>query len=87
MDIIDELSQFVHATAKTPSPEPAKNKPAMDKIQTMVYKHLDLYPRHIDHITASSGLTSAQVSASLLDLELSGLIVRHPGNKFSTLEE
>jgi len=86
MDIIDELSQFVHA-ADQPPPEPAKNKPAMDKIQAMVYKHLDLYPGHIDHITASSGLTSAQVSAALLDLELSGLIVRHPGNKFSTLEE
>ena len=87
MDIIDELSQFVHATDKAPSVEPTKNKPTMDKIQTMVYKHLDLYPEHIDRITASSGLTSAQVSAALLDLELSGLIVRHPGNKFSTLEE
>lgn len=87
MDIIDELSQFVHAAYKASSCEPTKNKPAMDKIQTMVYKHLDLYPEHIDHITASSGLTSAQVSAALLDLELSGLIVRHPGNKFSILEE
>lgn len=87
MDIIDELSQFVHATYTAPASEPTKNKPAMDKIQTMVYKHLDLYPGHIDHITAASGLTSAQVSAALLDLELSGLIVRHPGNKFSILEE
>lgn len=87
MDIIDELSQFVHATYQAPSFEPTKNKPTMDKIQTMVYKHLDLYPEHIDRITASSGLTSAQVSAALLDLELSGLIVRHPGNKFSILEE
>ena len=87
MDIIDELSQFVHATYEAPSLEPTKNNPTMDKIQTMVYKHLDLYPEHIDHITASSGLTSAQVSAALLDLELSGLIVRHPGNKFSILEE
>jgi DNA processing protein len=87
MDIIDELSQFVHTTNQVPSYEPTKNKPTMDKIQTMVYKHLDLYPEHIDRITASSGLTSAQVSAALLDLELSGLIVRHSGNKFSTLEE
>ncbi|MCG8549621.1 MAG: DNA-protecting protein DprA, partial [Desulfobacterales bacterium] len=70
-----------------PAYEPTKKQPTMDKIQTMVYKNLDLYPEHIDHITASSGLTSAQVSAALLDLELSGLIVRHPGNKFSILEE
>ena len=87
MDIIDELSQFVHAAYNAPSSEPTKNKPTMDKIQAMVYKNLDLYPEHIDQVTASSGLTSAQVSAALLDLELSGLIVRHPGNKFSILEE
>nr|WP_320193610.1 DNA-processing protein DprA [uncultured Desulfobacter sp.] len=87
MDIIDELSQFVHAENNQPSYVPTKKQPTMDKIQTMVYKNLDLYPEHIDHITASSGLTSAQVSAALLDLELSGLIVRHPGNKFSILEE
>nr|WP_321399442.1 DNA-processing protein DprA [uncultured Desulfobacter sp.] len=87
MDVIDELSQFVHAADNVAPFEPTKNKPTMDKIQTMVYKNLDLYPEHIDHITASSGLTSAQVSAALLDLELSGLIVRHPGNKFSLLEE
>lgn len=87
LDVIDELSQFVHAADTAASIEPTKNKPTMDKIQTMVYKNLDLYPEHIDHITASSGLTSAQVSAALLDLELSGLIVRHPGNKFSILEE
>ena len=87
MDVIDELSQFVHAADTATPVEPTKNKPTMDKIQTMVYKNLDLYPEHIDHITASSGLTSAQVSAALLDLELSGLIVRHPGNKFSILEE
>lgn len=87
MDIIDELSQFVHPAGNAPSHAPTKKKPTMDKIQTMVYKNLDLYPEHIDHITASSGLTSAQVSAALLDLELSGLIVRHPGNKFSIVEE
>jgi DNA processing protein len=87
MDIIDELSQFVHAADRRPAGKPTKKQPTMDKIQTMVYKNLDLYPEHIDHITASSGLTSAQVSAALLDLELSGLIVRHPGNKYSILEE
>ncbi|PIE63144.1 MAG: DNA-protecting protein DprA [Desulfobacter postgatei] len=87
MDIIDELPQFVQGAYKRPSCAPPKKKPSMDKIQTMVYKHLDLYPEHIDQITALSGLTSAQVSAALLDLELSGLIVRHPGNKFSILEE
>ncbi len=86
MDIIDELSQFVHVS-KPGDSEPALQKPAMDKIQAMVYKHLDLYPVHIDQITVSSGLTSAQVAAALLDLELSGLIIRHPGNNYSIVEE
>ena len=89
MDVLDELAQFVHvASAKNPSAgHVTKQKPAMDKTQTIVYKHLDPYPKHIDRITASTGLSSAEVSAALLDMELSGLIVRHSGNNFSTSEE
>lgn len=93
MDIIDELQQFVHAEAK---PAPLKNQhnaqykkqePVMDKVQMMVYKRLDPYPKHIDTIIASTGLTSGKVSAALLDMEMSGLILRHPGNYYSKSEE
>ncbi|MCG8688569.1 MAG: DNA-processing protein DprA [Desulfobacterales bacterium] len=89
MDIIDELLQFVHSQNlfEPKKQTKLKNTDGMDKTQAMVYKHLDPYPKHIDIITALSGLTSAQVSAILLDMELSGLIVRHPGNNYSTSEE
>ncbi|HCY84519.1 MAG TPA: DNA-protecting protein DprA [Desulfobacteraceae bacterium] len=89
MDIIDELGQFVHAEPKPASHngQQKNHGPVMDKVQMMVYKRLDPYPKHIDTIIASTGLTSGSVSAALLDMEMSGLILRHPGNYYSKSEE
>ncbi len=99
MDIIDELHQFIHHGPRSPLPIKApiktKGKPTgrgkksslMDKGQALVYKHLDPYPKHIDMIINSTGMESSNVTATLLDMELSGLIVRHPGNFFSITEE
>jgi len=86
MDIIDELHQFVHVLPQTPG-EKSKKRPALvDKNQGLVYKHLDPYPKHIDLIIKSTRMGSGIVSASLLDLELQGLVQRHPGNYFSISE-
>ncbi len=89
MDIIDELHQFVHIepVSDTCTPSQKKETPVMDKVQTMVYKHLDPYPKHIDTIIEFTGMKSQVITASLLDMELSGIIVRHPGNYFSKSEE
>lgn len=91
MDIIDELHQFIHHEPGYPLPLKAivkgKKSSVMDKDQTLVYKHLDPYPKHIDIIINSTGMESSNVTATLLDMELSGLIVRHPGNFFSITEE
>ncbi len=92
-DIIDELGQFIHPELKTvPRPQTKKtdHKKALskiDKIQAMLYNLLDPYPIHIDQITAAAGMESAITAAVLLDMELSGLILRHPGNYYSKLEE
>jgi len=88
-DIIDELGQFVHAQSCLQRKESPLKKagPVMDKIQAMVYKHLDPYPIHIDDITSGTGMESRVVAAVLLDMELSGLILRHPGNYYSKSEE
>ena len=86
MDIVDELHQFVHP-APDPGPVPEKKTVCMDKTQGLVYNHLEPYPRHIDAIIESTGMDSGTVAATLLDLELSGLIQRHPGNYYSISEE
>jgi DNA processing protein len=64
-----------------------KWRPLMDKDQGLVYKHLDPYPKHIDLIIKSARMDSGLVTANLADLELKGLVQRHPGNYFSLLEE
>lgn len=88
-DIIEELHQFVHqADVPAPGENPRKKAPpVMDKVQTMVYKHLDPYPKHIDTIIEFTGMESSTITATLLDMELSGLILRHPGNYFSKSED
>ena len=90
MDILDELHQFVHVQAQdngVPLKKTKKSCPLMDKEQGLVYKHLDPYPKHIDLIIESARMNSGIVTANLADLELKGLVQRHPGNYFSLSEE
>ena len=107
MDMIDELSQFIHVHPKpqcrpqsqprhrdqpgtkraVPGKSTEKKSPFMDKEQGLVYKHLDSYPKHIDKIIESARMDSGLVTANLLDLELKGLVQRHPGNYYSLSEE
>ncbi|MBU0972472.1 MAG: DNA-processing protein DprA [Proteobacteria bacterium] len=91
MDILDELHQFVHVHPLVQTvpqgKKTKKNPPFMDKELGLVYKHLDPYPKHIDLIIESTRMDTGLVSANLLDLELKGLVLRHPGNYFSLSEE
>ncbi|MCP3944935.1 MAG: DNA-protecting protein DprA [Desulfobacteraceae bacterium] len=91
MDILDELHQFVHAhphaQPSIPEKKIKKVSPLIDKNQRLVYKHLDPYPKHIDLIIKLTRMDSGFVTADLLDLELKGLVQRHPGNYFSLSEE
>lgn len=70
-----------------PGKNTKKIRPLMDKEQGLVYKHLDPYPKHIDKIIESARMDSGIVTANLLDLELKGLVQRHPGNYYSLSEE
>lgn len=98
MDILDELHQFIHVQADSQSHDRAKDNgmslkktikssPLMDKEQGLVYKHLDSYPKHIDKIIEAARMNSGIVAANLADLELKGIVKRHPGNYFSLSEE
>ncbi len=49
-----------------------------------VIRHLNSSERiHIDSIVESSGLSAQTVLGVLLELELTGLVVQHPGKLFS----
>ncbi len=85
-DILEELHQFVHVLPRVLSDKTKKTAPLLDKTQLKVYTTLDPYPKHIDLIIESTRMDSSLVSATLLDLELQGLVQRHPGNYFSISE-
>ncbi len=87
MDVLDELGHFVHVKSPGNKDKGKKNMPVMDKFHGIIYKMLDPYPRHIDWIVNTSKLESAKVASVLLELELKGLVLRHPGNFYSISEE
>ncbi len=102
-DILDELHQFIHIHSPDQAhifppgqlfnqmaasgKKIEKKRPLMDKEQVLVYKHLDPYPKHIDLIIESTRMDSGLVAANLTDLELKGMVQRHPGNYFSLSED
>ncbi len=48
--------------------------------------YISYYPKHFDEIAAESGLSVAELSARLLELELRGLIQELPGKYFQRLK-
>ena len=81
-DITDEIGHFFERTAPVsqinsesqPPPDNAKHSP-----EHLLYNLIDYAPISIDQIIALSGLTTAQVSSILIDLELRGLIAEMNG--------
>ncbi len=92
LDIIDELGQFIHEKKQTPSQQKAllnhaDQKPVSDHDSRHIIHFLDPYPVHIDSLIKKSRLDSSTVSSQLLDLEMSGRVLRHQGNYYSIPEE
>ena len=84
-DILEELGQFLHSEKSVSQSKPPC--PALDTSSRTLMDLMDPYPKHVDLIIEASQMGSAKVNAILLELELQGLINRHPGNYFSTSEE
>ncbi|GAB6144056.1 DNA-processing protein DprA [Desulfocicer niacini] len=91
LDVIEELGHMVHP-APPSSPAKAPNdsqghvfKP--DAPEQQILNCLGPYPVHIDTIIEQSGLDAGVVNASLLCLELKGVVTQTPGNYFFVVEE
>jgi DNA processing protein len=52
------------------------------EIEQKVYSLLKREPQHIDQLIRQSGLTSAQINSTLVQLELKGVVKRFPGQLF-----
>ncbi len=91
LDVIEELGHMIHQEAPSHAIDNIGDtkshflKP--DKIQEKILNCLEPYPVHIDTIIETSGLDAGVVTASLLCLELKGVIKQTPGKFFFTVEE
>lgn len=93
IDIIDELYHFIHPK-KNDIPiisskqlNAGSNNSYIAQDRPLILNFLEPYPVHIDIIIEKSGITSSDVASQLLDLELEGLVRRHPGNCYSISED
>lgn len=73
-DILDELNPW---RVETPAPSPAPSG-----LAGQVYALLGARPLHIDQL-ASGALSSAQIAAALLELELDGWVAQYEGQRFA----
>jgi len=78
-DILEELPGGLPRKEAPPSSPRFSFSPQ----EAAVYSALTATPLHIDDLTAKCALTVSEVSAILLRLELSGVIIQHPGKQFS----
>lgn len=99
MDIIEELYQFVHHAQKD-SNQPGtihheqqkdtkvgKNPAAASDKTSRIINMLNPYPVHIDEIIEKTGINPSDAASVLLDMELEGRVIRHPGDYYSVLED
>ncbi len=56
--------------------------PDLEPILAKVLQHIDFEPIHLDLIVQKTGLSSGDVSSSLLQLELLGLVTQLPGMRY-----
>jgi DNA processing protein len=77
-DVREELDGVL---GKPAAPRPVEPPPDLDDVQRQAWEAL-AEPRHLDEITQRLALPVAQISATLLTLEMKKLVRRLPGNRF-----
>jgi DNA processing protein len=78
--LIDILPQYMPS-----APERAKKEQqfSMSEEEKQLFDIIDGEPLHIDELAEKSGLDMAELSSSLLSLELMGAVTQHPGKNFT----
>lgn len=95
LDVVDEIGQFARIS---PATAPGREKEKTDKgpvhvtdtddpYARAIIGVLEPYPVHIDTIIQTTGLDAGGITASLLELELNGIVQRSQGNYFNISEE
>ena len=83
-DILEELGPLVKEVRTAPDEPPVRHPAelALTDIERPLLGRLDDTPTGVDELIASTGLTAAQVMATLSVLEMKRLVRRHAGHRF-----
>ena len=57
----------------------------LGELEQRLWMTLEDYPRHIDDLAASAGLSASEVASMLLQMELSGLVQTMPGQMYQRI--
>ncbi|MBW2108772.1 MAG: DNA-protecting protein DprA, partial [Deltaproteobacteria bacterium] len=79
-DIIEELNPAIRHSDPVDVSMPTVD---VDPMEKQVLDQLTAYPVHIDHLVRQLSLPAGELSGVLLHLELKGLVIQTPGNRFA----
>jgi DNA processing protein len=86
-DVMDELGSLAAACSALPGTGEETTKPQqLGEEYLQLLDSIDFDPTSIDQLVERSGLTPAEVSSMLLQLELSGHIASNPGGRYNRLK-
>jgi DNA processing protein len=85
-DIMEEVAHRMGLAALEADPDKDGNtdpKPSLSPLEMSVLNALEPYPLQIDDLTRKLGMTSSELSSTLLRLELKGVVQQNPGKLFT----
>lgn len=91
-EIFTDVSELTYVTGWSPdtlTPVQSRNLfPELDEDNRKIYEYVYAceQPAHFDDILHSVGIPVSQLMALLSELEFDGLLVRHPGNRYSVVK-
>ena len=74
---------FAEPERPIPFEPPSSDAAAEDRVRKLLEEFLGPVPVEVDELVRQTGVSAAPVLTVLLELELCGRLVRHPGNKVS----
>ncbi|MDP4191024.1 MAG: DNA-processing protein DprA [Bacteroidota bacterium] len=81
-DLIYDMGIKIKPVIKQRPTSTAMN-PGVNLFEQKLIQHLDIKPKHIDEISTSSCISTADCLVYLLSLEFKGLVKQYPGKMFS----
>jgi DNA processing protein len=81
---LSQALTFDFEAPPSPAYHPADALESLDQIQSEILNLLSCTPISLDEILRACSFPSSRIMSSLLELELAGKAIRHPGNLIST---